>query len=189
MINKRGHRACNGKFLSQAIVLTVVLFDFAAAANTELDESLAVVDFPVAEMNDIDSETMHRYRANPVNLRCDFVDFDGDPIIELVASIENDLTTIGDSRVRVELPGGQSLVYAGTTFEGVTKHGKNGPFLWEGTLEKNSRYFASLIVNKAAGVSAYFTSDQGMYRLSPSSQVGSYFLCQRDPKFRAGKTR
>lgn len=172
-----------------AIGICAVLVGAPAISSTDVDESLAVVDFPVAQMNDVDSETMRRYRDNPVNLRCDFVDFDGDPIVELVASIESEVTTIGDSRVRLELPGGQSLVYAGTTFEGVGKHGKNGPFLWEGKLEENGRYFVSLIINMVAGVSAYFTSDQGMYRLSPSSQASSYFLCQRDPTFRAGKVR
>ncbi len=170
-------RACTLLILTK---LAVAVFVSPSVAN----ESLLVVDFPVTEMAEADEMTMTRYRNNPVNLRCDFVNFNTDPLIALVSNLEDGEISIAQSRLLMRFPGGETYEYVGITYEGTQHHGAEGPFLWEGKQEGSGKYFASLVVYKNSGARAYISTEQGMYRLSPSSQTGNYFLCQRDPEYR-----
>lgn len=148
------------------------------------DDARVTLDLKPATMLAADQQTLARYKSNPVNLRCDFVSFDSKPLRALIASLDASEIAISDSFVSVWFPNGAVFEYGGYAWEGVARHGRGGPFVWEGKVEGGARQFASLIIYGSKAATAYFATAEGMYRLSRSSQQGRYFLCLRDPEFR-----
>lgn len=155
----------------------------AASVVAAQQETFVTLDLKPANVAGTDAETMARYRTNPVNLRCDFVRADSAPLHHLIDELDNGETAIGQSYVTVFFPNGAVFEYQGYAWEGVARHGKGGPFVWEGKLQAEKNNFASVIIYSPTSATAYFSTQDGMYRLSRSTRQGHYFLCLRDPAF------
>ena len=152
-------------------------------------ESSIEFPFPIAEthMDPPDERAIANHRRKSLNTRCEFVTLDGNRLLHLVRKIEANELKVAATSISVRFFDGIWLKYKGTSSEIGRAESRTGPYVWEGMATDDSESPAAFVVTSEGRAEGLFSRSGVVYALRHSKWSEVYYLCRRDPAFRARK--